>query len=245
MYQPTLHKNSCMSLQSLTPAGGQESRAHSPDLARHSRLQVVVKNEPSWRAFFTSLEATLPKQQTSTFIHIYVFSDGLIVRPSINSNPSSIMTLQLHDGRQRFMLIVVWWLLTLSCVFPHRVCAKTKRARNAAQLDRQQRDIRKACEAQIESQSSSSSSSSSQHIKEVDDDCTSSLASRENCILKCMEPTCYQQVYANDPLEEGELDHVRGRVFRTCHKNIIREETRRRAEQERFVRQQQENREDL
>ncbi|XRB05821.1 DUF4787 domain-containing protein [Pycnococcus provasolii] len=144
------------------------------------------------------------------------------------------------------MLIVVWWLLTLSCVFPHRVCAKTKRARNAAQLDRQQRDIRKVCEAQIESQSSSSSSSSSsQHIKGVEDDCTSSLASRENCILKCMEPTCYQQVYANDPLEEGELDHVRGRVFRTCHKNIIREETRRRAEQERFVRQQQENREDL
>ena len=174
-------------------------------------------------------------------------SDGLIGRPSINSNHCSIMTRQLHDANgQRFMLIVVWWLLTLSCVFPHRVCAKTKRARNAAQLDRQQRDIRKVCEAQLESQSSSSSSSSSSpHIKGVDDDCTSSLASRENCILKCMEPTCYQQVYANDPLEEGELDHVRGRVFRTCHKNIIREETRRRAEQERFVRQQQENREDL
>ena len=153
------------------------------------------------------------------------------------------------DGRQhrqlrRMCLFVLWWylLITSSCVFPHRVSAKTKRARNAAQLDRQQRDIRKACEAQIESQSSSSSS---QHRKGGDDDCTSSLASRENCILKCMEPTCYQQVYANDPLEEGELDHVRGRVFRTCHKNIIREEARRRAEQERFVRQQQENREDL
>jgi molecular chaperone DnaJ len=34
--------------------------------------------------------------------------------------------------------------------------------------------------------------------------------------LRCVSPECYEKLYGSDPLEEGELDTTRGRLFRTC-----------------------------
>ena len=37
-----------------------------------------------------------------------------------------------------------------------------------------------------------------------------------------MSETCYDSVYGADSLEEGEVDVVRGRTFRSCARNELR-----------------------
>ena len=44
------------------------------------------------------------------------------------------------------------------------------------------------------------------------------LAARENCVMHCMAPPCYEEIYGADPLEDGEIDTMRGRKFRVCAK---------------------------
>ncbi|ONK80884.1 uncharacterized protein A4U43_C01F22830 [Asparagus officinalis] len=39
--------------------------------------------------------------------------------------------------------------------------------------------------------------------------CKSSVIKKENCVLRCLSPTCYSLVYESDPAEEGEKDYVR------------------------------------
>jgi hypothetical protein len=38
----------------------------------------------------------------------------------------------------------------------------------------------------------------------------------EDCELNCMSPQCHAEIYGDDPLEEGEIDHARSRKFRAC-----------------------------
>eukprot|EP00898_Chlorokybus_atmophyticus_P003109 jgi/Chlat1/379/Chrsp10S01489 len=52
--------------------------------------------------------------------------------------------------------------------------------------------------------------------------CLESAAARENCVLKCASPSCYDKVYASDPLEDGEIDSERGRAFRACARMELR-----------------------
>eukprot|EP00249_Psilotum_nudum_P001763 c14427_g1_i1 orf=169-534(+) len=46
--------------------------------------------------------------------------------------------------------------------------------------------------------------------------CRSSNIVRENCALRCVSAACYNEIYGNDPLEEGEVDIRRGRQFKYC-----------------------------
>eukprot|EP00308_Calcidiscus_leptoporus_P003697 CAMPEP_0119388432 /NCGR_PEP_ID=MMETSP1334-20130426/104927_1 /TAXON_ID=127549 /ORGANISM="Calcidiscus leptoporus, Strain RCC1130" /LENGTH=109 /DNA_ID=CAMNT_0007410419 /DNA_START=29 /DNA_END=358 /DNA_ORIENTATION=+ len=39
---------------------------------------------------------------------------------------------------------------------------------------------------------------------------------QENCVLKCQSPECYEQIYAGNELEPGEVDRDRSRKFNTC-----------------------------
>ncbi|KAG0563428.1 hypothetical protein KC19_8G030600 [Ceratodon purpureus] len=48
------------------------------------------------------------------------------------------------------------------------------------------------------------------------DRCKASPIDKENCALSCVSPSCYESVYGNDPLEEGEVDLRRGRQFKAC-----------------------------
>ena len=57
--------------------------------------------------------------------------------------------------------------------------------------------------------------------EEGDPTCVATLVDRENCVLKCMEPECYEQIYGQDPLEEGEVDVVRGKAFRQCQREAM------------------------
>lgn len=37
-----------------------------------------------------------------------------------------------------------------------------------------------------------------------------------NCIYKCSSPVCYESVYGKEPIEDGEIDHHRYRLFSLC-----------------------------
>ncbi|EDV91131.1 uncharacterized protein LOC6568442 [Drosophila grimshawi] len=41
------------------------------------------------------------------------------------------------------------------------------------------------------------------------------MASKLNCLRQCISPSCYQDIYAFDELEEGEID-VRMNSFKGC-----------------------------
>ena len=45
----------------------------------------------------------------------------------------------------------------------------------------------------------------------------------ENCVNECISSRCYQEVYATNPLEDGEFDNVRSRSFTTCLRKEIKE----------------------
>lgn len=44
----------------------------------------------------------------------------------------------------------------------------------------------------------------------------------ENCVMRCSSASCYDKVYAEDPLEEGEVDTDRGREYRKCARDELR-----------------------
>lgn len=48
-----------------------------------------------------------------------------------------------------------------------------------------------------------------------------------------MAPPCYEETYGSDPLEDGEVDTVRGRKFRVCAKAWLKDEKERKARRER------------
>ena len=60
--------------------------------------------------------------------------------------------------------------------------------------------------------------------------CTTSPVEKENCVLRCTSQHCYDRVYGTDALEEGEIDNLRGRVFRACVRTEIRNEQLREAQ---------------
>ena len=37
-----------------------------------------------------------------------------------------------------------------------------------------------------------------------------------NCVNNCTSPSCYDAIYAQSPLEDGEVDYERNRQFTTC-----------------------------
>uniref|UniRef100_A0A0E0CL13 Uncharacterized protein n=1 Tax=Oryza meridionalis TaxID=40149 RepID=A0A0E0CL13_9ORYZ len=54
--------------------------------------------------------------------------------------------------------------------------------------------------------------------------CKSSATEKENCVLRCLSPECYDLIYGGDPLEEGELDYIRGHEYKYCmHKSSLGE----------------------
>lgn len=43
-----------------------------------------------------------------------------------------------------------------------------------------------------------------------------------NCVQLCISPACYQEVYGDVPLEDGEIDIDRARQFEVCVKEEMR-----------------------
>ncbi|CAG9322710.1 unnamed protein product [Blepharisma stoltei] len=45
----------------------------------------------------------------------------------------------------------------------------------------------------------------------------------ENCLNRCLSEKCYLEFYGNSPLEEGQVDREKYRVFNECLKNEEKE----------------------
>ena len=50
----------------------------------------------------------------------------------------------------------------------------------------------------------------------ADADPDDAVMPRENCVQQCLSAECYQQVYAGNELEPGEIDTKRSREFTQC-----------------------------
>ncbi|ONK58895.1 uncharacterized protein A4U43_C08F830 [Asparagus officinalis] len=50
--------------------------------------------------------------------------------------------------------------------------------------------------------------------------CMASMMERENCSLRCLSRSCYDLIYKNDPLEEGERDQVRRQEYSYCMRRV-------------------------
>jgi hypothetical protein len=48
----------------------------------------------------------------------------------------------------------------------------------------------------------------------------------DNCVNQCVSQACFASVYAAEPLEAGEVDHVRWARFSECVANEVRTEKR-------------------
>ncbi|CAM9744293.1 unnamed protein product [Discosporangium mesarthrocarpum] len=44
----------------------------------------------------------------------------------------------------------------------------------------------------------------------------------QNCINHCISEACYQSTFADEPLEDGEIDDVRTKKFRACARREMR-----------------------
>jgi hypothetical protein len=44
----------------------------------------------------------------------------------------------------------------------------------------------------------------------------------DNCVNVCLSPKCYKQIYESEPLEDGEVDTVRARIFTSCVRKAMR-----------------------
>lgn len=49
-----------------------------------------------------------------------------------------------------------------------------------------------------------------------------------NCVSACLSPACFERVYGEEPLEDGELDFGRARLFDDCYMEESRNAQRRR-----------------
>ena len=53
-----------------------------------------------------------------------------------------------------------------------------------------------------------------------------------NCVNACISQSCFDEIYAEEPLEDGEVDSKRTRLFQSCaRKSLIAEREKRRREE--------------
>ena len=53
-----------------------------------------------------------------------------------------------------------------------------------------------------------------------------------NCVNQYISPSCFDEIYAEEPLEDGEVDSKRSRLFQNCaRKSLVAEREKRRREE--------------
>ena len=53
-----------------------------------------------------------------------------------------------------------------------------------------------------------------------------------NCVNQCISQSCFAEIYAEEPLEDGEVDSKRSRLFQNCaRKSLVAEREKRRREE--------------
>ena len=52
------------------------------------------------------------------------------------------------------------------------------------------------------------------------------------CVTACISQSCFDEIYAEEPLEDGEVDSKRSRLFQSCaRKSLVAEREKRRREE--------------
>jgi len=95
----------------------------------------------------------------------------------------------LMEGREREAAATMASLLLLCASEPARAKRRNRGVKNTAAVKRE-------CERTT--------------CASADED------SRDNCVLKCQSQSCYDEIYASNELEPGEIDRERSRKFSTC-----------------------------
>ena len=53
-----------------------------------------------------------------------------------------------------------------------------------------------------------------------------------NCVNACISQSCFDEIYGEEPLEDGEVDSKRSRLFQSCaRKSLVAEREKRRREE--------------
>mmetsp|Transcript_9702 Transcript_9702/g.35536 ORF Transcript_9702/g.35536 Transcript_9702/m.35536 type:complete len:120 (-) Transcript_9702:411-770(-) len=114
--------------------------------------------------------------------------------------------------RRRRKVPIPWLFVALLFLVLASTAGAAKK--RSSKLDSQYRETKRECESAVSTGTFGDTS------------CRESFASRENCVLRCTSEKCYQKVYGDDPLEEGEIDSGRSRDFRICARTDIRERSK-------------------
>mmetsp|Transcript_92634 Transcript_92634/g.135398 ORF Transcript_92634/g.135398 Transcript_92634/m.135398 type:complete len:124 (-) Transcript_92634:204-575(-) len=97
--------------------------------------------------------------------------------------------------------VVLVFLLSLTIILPANAAPKKGPRSNA---DRELRTRRNECEKDV---------------------CTGlSGEGKMTCAYRCISPECFDEVYAKDEIEEGEVDTERGRQFSSCFRKSHKKE---------------------
>ena len=54
-----------------------------------------------------------------------------------------------------------------------------------------------------------------------------------NCVNACISQSCFDEIYAEEPLEDGEVDSKRSRLFQNCARKSLQAEREKRRREER------------
>ncbi|XP_062213515.1 uncharacterized protein LOC133914428 [Phragmites australis] len=112
-----------------------------------------------------------------------------------------------HRSPRRFSAACCLLLLTLAFLLPSAAAKSSRRPITDTEI----RQKKEACYTDVENGLWGWA-------------CRSSPTEKENCVLRCLSPECYDLIYGGDPLEEGELDYVRGQEYKYCmHKSSLGE----------------------
>ena len=123
--------------------------------------------------------------------------------------PRIIRVQQATSNRFILLLVKILLVLVILLLLPRLVKARSKlnhkkmKQRRKNRVDVVLADTREVCEYYT---------------------CIQFLAEEAmNCVQLCISPACYQEIYGDNPLEDGEIDIDRAKTFEICVKNEMRE----------------------
>ena len=101
------------------------------------------------------------------------------------------------SSSSKFMVIAVKILFVLIILFLLPKLVEAKRKRTAPKRTAlEARKLRNHCEREV---------------------CGAYLMEEKlNCVSLCLSPACYETIYGDNPLEDGELDFTRAKLFDEC-----------------------------
>uniref|UniRef100_A0A7S3P5K9 Uncharacterized protein n=1 Tax=Amphora coffeiformis TaxID=265554 RepID=A0A7S3P5K9_9STRA len=117
------------------------------------------------------------------------------------------------SSTSQFVVVAVKILLVLLILFllPKLVEAKRRRKDQPRRTAIEARKLRLHCETQV---------------------CGACIMEENlNCVSMCLSPACFETVYGNEPLEDGELDFERTKQFDDCFMEESRNARKRRNNQ--------------